>query len=196
VSDKPTDPGPAALIRYFRWLRTYGLNDSHSGNASCRIGDTVWITPTGCCADTLSEEDLLQGSVGGSVPVGASLDARLHLEVYRAVPDAAAVIHSHGPFSTAVTMTGADFVPEDFEGRYYFPRVPVLSIPHESYVEQSPGMVSLALSGHPVAIVRGHGVCAWGTCLDQAYKWTCSLESSARITWLARVGGMMPGEAQ
>ncbi len=196
MSDEVTDPGPAALIRHFHWLRTYGLNDSHSGNASCRIGDTIWVTPTGCCADRLREVDLLQGSVRGAAPAGASLDARLHLEVYQRVPDAAAVIHSHGPFSTAVTMAGADFVPQDFEGRYYFPKVPVLNIPHESYVEQSPGMVSRALAEHPVAIVRGHGVYAWGTSFDQAYKWTCSLESSARITWLARVGGMMPGEAR
>jgi len=190
LSDDSDTPTPAALIRYFRWLRAYGLNDSHSGNASCRERDNVWITPTGCCADTLTEADLLQTPLQGPVPEAASLDAALHLAVYRAVPEARAVFHSHGPHSVAITMDGHDFEPTDFEGRYYFTRVPVLCIPHDAYVEQSPAMVAQALAQHPVAIVRGHGVYARGRSLDQAYKWTCSLESSARIAWLARAAGV------
>jgi len=86
-------------------------------------------------------------------------------------------------------MDGKDFEPLDFEGRYYFERVPVLTIPHESYVRESPAAVSAALLDHRIAIVRGHGVYARGETIDQAYKWTCSLESSARIAWLARVAG-------
>jgi L-fuculose-phosphate aldolase len=39
-------------------------------------------------------------------------------------------------------------------------------------------------------VVRGHGVYAAAATLDLAYKWTCSLESSARIAWLARVAGV------
>ena len=39
------------LIRHYRWLRQYGLNDSHSGNISLRSGDDYWISPTGACAD-------------------------------------------------------------------------------------------------------------------------------------------------
>jgi len=177
------------LVRYFRWLRKYGLNDSHSGNASCRDGETIWITPTGCCADTLAAEDLLPARGPSPPPAGASLDARLHLEVYRRVADARAVFHSHGPCSIAMTMDGRDFDPVDFEGRYYFGRIPVISIPHDDYVTRSPALVSDALAGHRVAIVRGHGVYAWGETIDQAYKWTCSLESSARIAWMARLAG-------
>lgn len=33
------------LVRHYHWLRQYGLNDSHSGNASVRNGETFWITP-------------------------------------------------------------------------------------------------------------------------------------------------------
>lgn len=191
-----TDRRPAAeLVRYYRWLRAYGLNDSHSGNASCRIGEEVWITPTGCCADTLSESDVICGSISATAPDGASLDASLHLAVYRQVPEATAVLHSHGPYSIAVTMAGDDFAPEDFEGRLYFGTVPVLKIPDGAYVEQSPEKVARSLREHRVAIVRGHGVYARGRSLDQAYKWTCSLESSARIAWLTRTGGIPAGRA-
>lgn len=182
-------PVRAILVRYFRWLRKYGLNDSHSGNASCRDGDTVWITPTGCCADILAPDDLLPMQVGAAAPAGTSLDASLHLEIYRRVPGVTAVLHSHGPCSIATTMEGENFEPQDFEGQYYFERVPVLTIPYEAYVDKSPAVVSRALVDHRIAVVRGHGVYARGETIDQAYKWTCSLESSARIAWLARVAG-------
>jgi len=183
------ESAPQSLVKYFRWLRSYGLNDSHSGNASCRDGDVVWITPTGCCADVLTAEDLLPARIGDPPPGGASLDGALHLEVYRRVADAIAVMHSHGPCSIAMTLDGVDFRAMDFEGRHYFEHVPVLSIAQDAYVDQSPALVARALATHRIAIVRGHGVYAWGKTIDQAYKWTCSLESSARIAWLARLAG-------
>jgi len=174
------------LVRYYRWLRQYGLNDSHSGNASLRENDAAWVTPSGCCGDTLTAAALLRCPLGAPPPAGASLDAPLHLAVYAASSSTRAVLHSHGPHSIAMTLQGGDFVPADFEGRYYFPRVPVLDIPPEEYVARSPAAVAAALAEHPICVVRGHGVYAAGATLDLAYKWTCSLESSARIAWLAR----------
>lgn len=183
----PGGDARTALVRYYGWLRQHGLNDSHSGNASLRDGDCAWVTPTGCCGDTLQPEDLLRCPLGASLPAGASLDAPLHLAVYAANPATRAVLHSHGPHSIAMTLGGGDFRPQDFEGRYYFPEVPVLDIPHEAYVARSPAAVAATLASHRVCIVRGHGVYAAAETLDLAYKWTCSLESSARIAWLARV---------
>jgi L-fuculose-phosphate aldolase len=183
------------LVRYYRWLREHGLNASHSGNASVRDGEAAWVTPTGCGGDTLVASDLVRCPLDGAVPEGASLDAPLHLAVYRANRAARAVLHSHGPWSIAVTLRGGDFRPVDFEGRYYFPVVPVLDIPEERYTADSPAQVAAALAGHPVCLVRGHGVYAAGESLDRAYKWTCSLESSARIAGLAGMLGTLPPEA-
>lgn len=179
------------LVQYYRWLRHYGLNDSHSGNASVREGDSVWITPTGACADTLVVDLLVQCSVSGEPSSGASLDAPLHLAVYRHNPAARALLHSHGPHSVALTLDGGDFTPVDFEGTYYFRRVPVLTIPYSEYTAKSPALVADSLRKSPVAVVRGHGVYAWGENLDRAYKWTCSLESSAHIQFLARMAGTL-----
>lgn len=176
-----------ALVRHYKWLFRAGLNDSHSGNASVRVGRKMLITPTGCCADTLQADQLVECSLDEGPPDGASIDAPLHLEVYRAVPDATAIIHSHGPHSIAVTLDGHDFLPPDFEGQYYFGQVPVLSLPYREYLERSPQEVAAALTDAPVVILRGHGVYARGKTLDEAYKWIDSLESSSRVAWLHRV---------
>ncbi|RMG29557.1 MAG: class II aldolase/adducin family protein [Gammaproteobacteria bacterium] len=179
------------LVRVYRWLRRHGLNDSHSGNASVRDGDGFWITPSGAGADRLRARDLVRCPLEGPLPKAASLDAPLHRAVYRAQPEAAAVLHSHGPATIAVTLDGRDFHPVDFEGQYYFRRVPVLRMPYGAYLEQAPAAVAAALAEHPVAVVCGHGAYAWGSSLDLAYKWTCSLESSARLWLLARQAGTL-----
>ncbi|MGD8574889.1 MAG: class II aldolase/adducin family protein [Gammaproteobacteria bacterium] len=182
------------LVRHYRWLRHYGLNDSHSGNASVRDGDTVWVTPTGACADTLEADDLVACRLDGTLGDRASLDARLHVAVYQRNPEARAVLHSHGAHTVALTLGGEDFTPVDFEGSFYFPRVPVLDVPYAEYVDKAPDTVADTLTRFPVAVVRGHGVYAWGRTLNLAYKWTCSLELSARTTWLAARAGTLPAE--
>ncbi len=176
----------AELVRYYRWLRRFGCNDSHSGNASVRVGDGFWVTPTGACADTLEPSDLVLCPPDGPCPEGASLDAPLHQRVYQGQPAATCLLHSHGAYSVAVSFAGQDFQPVDFEGQYYFDQVPVLSIAYEDYLPQAPEAVAKALADQKIAIVRGHGVYAWGETLDRAYKWTCSLELSAKTYVIAR----------
>ena len=180
------------LIRYYRWLRQYGINDSHSGNASVRDNDTVWVTPTGACADTLKAEDLIACSLTGEIGTGASLDAALHIAVYQKNSKTGAVLHSHGAHTVALTMNGEDFIPPDFEGQYYFPRVPVISIDYDRYLHDAPQQVASILADYPITVVRGHGVYARAETLNLAYKWTCSLELSARTAFLAKQAGTLP----
>lgn len=179
------------LVRHYRWLRQYGLNDSHSGNASVRDGDTVWVTPSGCCADTLQPGDLIACPLEGPPGEGASLDAPLHLLVYRRNPAARAMLHSHGPYTVGLTLDGRNFEPVDFEGGYYFPRVPVIDAPYAEYVARSPELVSATLAEYPITVYRGHGVYAQGETVNRAYKWTCSLEMSAKTAFIARQAGAL-----
>lgn len=173
------------LVTHYRWLRQYGCNDSHSGNASIRWHNQIWVTPTGCCADTLTPEMLVACDFNGQINEEASLDAALHLATYQHNPQARAIFHSHGPHAIAMTLDGKPFIPIDFEGQYYFPLVPVLNIDYADYLQQSPSMVAEALIEHKVVIVRGHGVYTCAETVNLAYKWSCSVELSAKIAWLA-----------
>ncbi|MFA5529835.1 MAG: class II aldolase/adducin family protein [Thiohalomonadaceae bacterium] len=181
------------LIRHYHWLRQYGYNDSHSGNASVRDGDGLWVTPTGSCADTLQAGELIRCPLDGAPTPGASLDAPLHQRVYHSNPEALAVLHSHGPYTVAMTLDGQDFCPPDFEAWYYFKRVPVITIPYEDYTRDAPARVAEVLAHRPVVVVRGHGVFACAPSLNLAYKWTCSLESSAKTAFIARQAGTWRG---
>ncbi len=173
------------LVRHYRWLRHYGNNDSHSGNGSVRVDDQIWLTPTGACADTLTAKDLVACPLEGPCGHGASLDGPLHQQIYQKNPAARAVLHSHGPYTVAATLSGEDFVPVDFEGQLYFPRVPVVSIPYDEYVERAPAAVAEQLATHRIAVVRGHGLYACAESINLAYKWNCSLELSAKTALIA-----------
>jgi len=179
------------LVQYYRWLRTYGYNDSHSGNASVREDDLLWITPTGAFAELLKPHDLIACPLQGEIPAGASRDAPLHRAVYLANPKLNAVLHSHGPHTVALTLDGQDYLPADFEGRYYFQRVRVLDIPYADYWAEAPQRVAEALREAPIVVVRGHGVYAAGDSLERAYQWTCSLELSAKTAVIARQAGTL-----
>lgn len=178
------------LVTCYGRLQKSGLNDSHSGNASIRCERGMWITPTGACADSLDPNDLVFCPSGITPTPGSSLDAPLHAAIYLKLPEARAVLHFHPAHAIALTLDGEDFLPEDFEGSYFLSRVPVLDVPYERYTQESPEAVSDALLENRVAIIRGHGAYVCGNSLDQAYKWASALESSARITWLARVAGI------
>lgn len=180
-----------ALIFYYDLLRRHGYNDSHSGNASVRDGGRIWVTPTGACADTLEADELIECRPGQAPAAGASLDAALHLAVHAARDDIGAVLHSHGHHAVGLTLSGRDFIPPDFEGGFYFPRVPVLDIPYHRYIDEAPGRVATALADAPICIVRGHGLYARGENLDRAYKWSCSLEQSARTAHVALQAGLI-----
>lgn len=179
------------LIRHYQWLRQYGYNDSHSGNASIREDQTIWVTPTGACADTLHAEQLVTCHIDGDIGDNASLDAGLHLRVYQKNSDAGAVLHSHGAYSVAMTMDGEDFVPQDFEGQLYFKKIPVISIPYNQYIDKAADAVSDVLSEHPVVVVRGHGVYVTAETINLAYKWTCSFELSAKTCFIAKQAGTL-----
>jgi len=179
------------LTQYYHWLRQYGLNDSHSGNISARDGDVVWVTPTGACADLLQADDFIACRIDQPVPAGASGDANLHLAVYRDNPKAKAIVHSHCPHVVGLTLAGDDFIPPDFEGQLYFPSVPVITVPYDVYFEQAAAQVAKALRDSPLCIVCGHGVYAWGETLNLAYKWTCSLEMSAKTAFIAKQSGAL-----
>ncbi len=177
------------LTWYYQWLRKFGYNDSHSGNISIRDGDVFLVTPTGACADTLEPTDFVACDLYGDVPEGVSSDAALHHAVYHKNPKARAVIHSHGAYTVAMTLNGEDFIPADFEGCLYFPKVPVLTVDYATYFEEAAERVAEILSEYPICVVRGHGVYAQAESLNLAYKWTCSLELSAKTTFLAKQAG-------
>ncbi len=90
------------------WLRQFV--DGNGGNISYRIGpNEVLCTPTLVSKYDLTPEDICMVDLEGNQIAGTkprTSELLLHLEIYKAVPEAKAVVHCHPPHATAYAITG------------------------------------------------------------------------------------------
>lgn len=97
---------PHALIETARRLDALGFMPSKSGNVSVRMAGGFRITPSGLPYAALTEADLVDVALDGSVLAGSrrpSSEWRLHAEIYAVRPAAGAIVHTHSPRATALS---------------------------------------------------------------------------------------------
>ena len=158
------------------WERQYV--DGNGGNISARLSSRYVIcTPTLCSkadlrVDDLSLIDMENRQIIGSRP--QSSEMLLHLEIYKTVPTAHAVIHCHPPYATAHAIAGVipqgNLVPEQevFVG-------PVALTPYET-----PGTMEFARTSLP--IVKQHN-----TILLANYGVVCWVDTVTHAEWYVEV---------
>lgn len=180
ISGSPADFFRSAKIQPFKeeivrtgkklWDRAYV--DGNGGNISARISPR-WVicTPTmlskaDLTADDIALVDLESTQLYGDRP--RTSEILLHLEIYKAVPQAKAVIHCHPPYATAHALAGmipqGNLLPEQevFVG-------PVPLTPYET-----PGTVEFArtvlpvVNKHNTILLQNHGVVSWADTITHA----------------------------
>jgi L-fuculose-phosphate aldolase len=152
------------------WAREYV--DGNGGNISYRIGrDHVLCTPTMLSKVDLTAADICLVNLKNEKIIGTRVhtsEILLHLEIYKAVPAARAVIHCHPPHATAYAITGlipqGDVIPEQevFVG-------PMAIAPYDT-----PGTKSFAetvlpyVQSHNTILLENHGVVCWADTVTHA----------------------------
>lgn len=152
------------------WERQYV--DGNGGNISYRIAqEYVICTPTMCSKGDLVPEDLALINLENVRVCGDrphTSEVLLHLEIYKAVPQARAVIHCHPPHATAYAMTGlvppGNVIPEQevFVG-------PLVVTPYET-----PGTKKFAetvlpyVRDHNTILLGNHGIVCWADTVTHA----------------------------
>jgi L-fuculose-phosphate aldolase len=172
-----------------------GLNNSHSGNMSVRLGDRVLITRRGSMLGNLTETDLVDVGLheDDSGIALASTEVKVHRAVYT-VTSHLAIVHTHPRTATALSMNREFIVPVDDEGRYYFKRIPVLGVKAAIGSAELEQKLPVLLKDFPVVMVRGHGAFAAGGNLEEGLQLTHSLEWSCEILMRCLVLGMSEKE--
>ena len=86
-------------------LHARRLTFGRTGNLSVRVGEEVLVTPTGATLGRLDPEQLARIDLTGAHVAGPrpSKEAFLHAAMYRARPDAGAVVHLHSTYAVAVS---------------------------------------------------------------------------------------------
>jgi L-fuculose-phosphate aldolase len=168
------------------WMRQYV--DGNGGNISYRIGpNEVICSPTLISKYDLTPQDMCMVDLTGKQLAGGrprTSEILMHLEIYKAVPEAKAVVHCHPPHATAYAITGR--VPPNCVIPEYEVFIGKVALsPYET-----PGTQKFAetvipfVKTHNTVLLANHGIVCWGDTVTHAewyaevvdtYCWTLML---------------------
>ena len=170
-----------------RDLFIQGLNSSHSGNMSVRLGDRIVITRRGSMLGNLREADLIETGLykNDSRIILASTEINVHRAIYQNT-SALAIVHAHPVYATALSLVDDEIIPIDSEGQYLLHKIPVASFEHTVGSDEVARLLPEYLKEYKLVMIRGHGSFAIGQLIEEAYQWTSSLENISKIIYLTR----------
>jgi L-fuculose-phosphate aldolase len=184
------------IVRYSHALWDRGWVANHDGNVSARVGpNRVVCTPTATSKREVSDALLVVTDTGGKQLAGRRKpfgELGIHLAVYRARGDVAAVVHTHSPYATALGASGRElhsFLPEAVVS--LGTRIPLVPLAPPG----APAVTAIEpfLAANDAVLVAGNGVWSWGEDVEQAYLRAELVEHLARITHEAAAwGGPQP----
>ncbi len=170
------------------WQRQYV--DGNGGNISYRLAENAVVcTPTLFSKADLRPEDLCLVDLDGNQLAGErarTSEILMHLEIYKAVPEAKGVVHCHPPHATAYAITGR--VPPTCVIPEY--EVFVGNVALTRY--ETPGTQEFAdavlpfVRKHNTVLLANHGIVCWADTVTHAewyaevldtYCWTLMLAS-------------------
>ena len=163
-----------------------------TGNLSVRVGDNVWITPTGKSLQGLNQGELACIDIGGATlnENHPSKEYPFHLAAYCNREDVRAIVHLHSTHAVALSCLEAldSEQPLPPLTPYFFMRVaPLVVLPYFR-----PGSPKLAKSVGRAAprynsmLLRNHGLICLGSNLSEAVDRAEELEETARLYFLLR----------
>jgi L-fuculose-phosphate aldolase len=174
------------LIATARAMNDSGLNRGTSGNLSLRRGTGMLITPSGVPYETLEPADIVSVDADGRPANGLrpSSEWRFHHDIYRARPEAAAIVHAHPVHCTALACLN-----RPLPAFHYMVAVAggrdIRCAPYATFGTQAlSDHVLRALEGRRACIMANHGLLCFASTLPQALDLALEIEHLAR-TYLA-----------
>lgn len=177
-----------AILAACRAMNASGLNQGTSGNVSMREGEGMLVTPSGVPYDDATPDMMVRVAADGapSGPLKPSSEWRMHLDIYRARPEARAVVHVHSPYATALSCHR-----RNIPAFHYMVAVAggadIRCAHYATFGTQALSDAMLAaLEGRSACLLANHGQIAFGPSLDKALWLAGEVETLARQYLIAR----------
>jgi L-ribulose-5-phosphate 4-epimerase len=177
------------VVEVLRRLEAAGLVTGTSGNVSARDPSTglVAVSPTSIPYDLMRPEDVSVVDPEGELQDGAapSVELPMHLAIQSGRPEAAAVVHTHSPYATALGLVLHEIpVVLAEQAATVGGAIPV--VPYAPTGERAMGEAVLGAGDAWAVIVRNHGPVCLGRSLSEALRCAFAVEETARVYALAR----------
>jgi len=172
-------------------MNASGINQGTSGNVSVRTDEGFLITGSGIPYARMKPEhvvemDLDGGYRGDYLP---SSEWRMHLDIFKARPEAGAIVHTHSVHATALSCLRRD-IPAF---HYMIGVAGGTSLRVSGYAEfgtQALSDVMLkAMQGRSACLLANHGQICFGPNLDRALWLAVEIETLCRQYWTAMLAG-------
>jgi L-fuculose-phosphate aldolase len=179
------------VVTVYREIGRRGLIAGSSGNVSHRTAHGMIITPSGCSAEILEPDALVQMTLQGAVQgdIAPSSEWAMHAAIYLAYPAAQCIVHTHADACTALAclnerLPAFHYMVANFGGD---------DVPCAPYVTfGTPELAQLAveaLAGRTACLLANHGMIVHATAADRALTNAIVLETLCRQYLLARAAG-------
>jgi L-fuculose-phosphate aldolase len=182
------------IVEICRRLHQRFWLSSADGNVSIRLDDErILITPTGLHKGFVEWRDMALVDREGQVLWGKpSSEKLMHLEIYRRLPLARAIVHPHPPHAIAWSVARPEWkeLPIDALTELVLAvgRIPIA--PYALPGTQQMGDVLFPdLESTRVMILARHGALAWGESLEEAYNGIERIEHASVILAAAHAMG-------
>jgi L-fuculose-phosphate aldolase len=174
-----------ALIAAARSMAGLGINQGMSGNLSLRSEAGMLITPSAISYDEITPEQI------GLMPFGAepgtytgpkrpSSEWRFHLDIMEARPEVGAIVHTHAPYATALSMARRE-IPACHYMIARFGGAPIRLAGYALFgTAELSDQVVAALRGRTACLMANHGFVATGPTLAAAMVAAVELEALAK----------------
>ncbi|NCS66166.1 MAG: class II aldolase [Hydrogenophilales bacterium CG03_land_8_20_14_0_80_62_28] len=170
---------------------TAGLNRGSSGNVSVRFGAGFLITPSGLPATEIRPDQVAIMAMTGQAegPLPPSSEWRIHRDVYRARPEAGAVVHVHSPFAVSLAC-----LRRTIPSFHYMVAVAggedIRCAAYATFGSQAlSDHVLAALAGRKACLMANHGLIVMADNLTKAIALAVEVEALCEQYWRASLLG-------
>lgn len=189
-----SDRRRSQLIEAARAMNRSGINQGTSGNLSLRSGAGMLITPSGLAYDRLRADDIVYLPLEGEGGPGPghrqpSSEWRVHRDVYRARPDALAILHAHPVHCVALAC-----LRRPLPAFHYMVAVAggrdIRCATYATFgTQELSDRVVKALEGRRACLMANHGLLCLGLNLDRALALAIEIETLARAYLVSLAAG-------
>ena len=184
------------LVLAGKVLVAEGQDDFTRGHISMRLPDDpslFFMKPHSMGLDEITMENLLTIDFEGNVVAGTSRrhsEVYIHSEIFKVRADVSCVLHTHPPYSIALSATGRPIKAYSQPGVLFHDSVGSYS--DTINLIRTPEMgagVARALGARRAVLLKNHGVVVAGASIEEVVISTIMLENAAQIQMITEAAG-------
>ena len=176
-----------AVLFHSKKMWECGLVVASAGNVSARISghNAIAITPTSICYDVMTADQVVVVSLDSGLPIESkdrpSGELPTHLTVYRHRRDVGAVVHTHAPYVSTLSVLRRPLPPIIDEMMVYFGGTIEVADYAFTGTDALGANVIDALGDRAGVLLSNHGNLCVGGDLPEALHVAQTMESAARV---------------